>query len=651
MKYKGSSCFAICILIFLIGNQPVWSQNNVGIGTKEPNSNAVLQIVAPTGDQGLLIPTLTTAQREATAFTSRLGTAENGLMVFDTDLNVFFFWMNDQWQPIVSGNATTFLSAGEGIQITEDSIISNIGDTDSTNDITNATLAEGDLSGTFPELTIVPNAVTTEKIADASVNSVKIANNTILPQDLQSPGAGKVLITTSGGTVFWENQSLFGITFLQEGHVYIGNSSNQPSALEIRGDGRILIGNSTSANAVNVSGDISLNSTGNAQINENAVGSTELQNLSVTTNKLADASITSAKLGNNAVESIKIIDGAVTTAKLANDGVDATKIADGAIENIHISATAAIDGSKINPNFGTQKASSAITEATDAPNTLTTKGYVEGLEVGITRIAALAAGNIIIGNGTANQAVSISGDATMDATGELTLTSNAATTLGLGLLAFQAADAVNITGGTVNATLSGDGSSITDLNADNIASGTLDEARLPTISGIEGIYGGSGQYIESVTVDATGRITAISANVPPSDRRLKENIQSLDNSLEKLLQLNPSQYQWKDPQKEGVSYGLIAQELAKVYPELVKKRSDGYFGVNYMELIPVLIKAVQEQQLQIEELKAEHAQTPQPLSDTEVELQNLKTENNQLRQEIETIKKALGLTEKASLNN
>ncbi|WPP49608.1 tail fiber domain-containing protein [Catalinimonas niigatensis] len=641
MKYKGSSCFAICILIFLIGNQQAWSQNNVGIGTNEPNSNAVLQIVAPTGDQGLLIPTLTTDEREATAFTSRLGTAENGLMVFDTDLNTFFFWINDQWQPIVSGRASQFLLAGEGIEITEDSIISNIGDTDSTNDITNATLAEGDLSGTFPELTIVPSAVTTEKIADASVNSVKIANNTILPQDLQSPGAGKVLITTSGGTVFWENQSLFGITFLQEGHIYIGNSSNQPSALEIRGDGRILIGNSTSANAVNVSGDISLNSTGNAQINENAVGSTELQNLSVTTNKLADASITSAKLGNNAVESTKIIDGAVTTAKLANDAVDATKIADGVIENIHVSATAAIDGSKINPNFGTQKASSAITEATDAPNTLTTKGYVDGLEVGINRITPLAAANIIVGNGTANQAVSISGDATMDATGELTLTSNAAATLGLGSLAFQDAGAVNITGGTVEA----------DLNADNIVSGTLDEAHLPTISGIEGTYGGSGQYIESVTVDVRGRVTSISANIPPSDRRLKENIQPLDNSLDKVLQLSPAQYQWIDPEKEGTSYGLIAQELAEVYPALVKKRSDGYFGVNYIELIPVLIKAVQEQQLQIEELKSERAQIPQPLSDTEVELQNLKTENNQLRQEIEVIKKALGLTEKASLND
>lgn len=627
MKYKGSSYFAICILIFLIGNQQAWSQNNVGIGTKEPNSNAVLQIVAPpTRDQGLLIPTLTTDEREATAFTSRLGAAENGLMVFDTDLNTFFFWINDQWQPIVSGRASQFLSAGAGIEITEDSIISNIGDTDSTNDITNATLAAGDLSGTFPELTIVPNAITTEKLSDASVNSVKIANNTILPQDLQSPGAGKVLITTSGGTVFWENQSLFGITFLQEGHVYIGNSSNQPSALEIRGDGRILIGNSTSANAVNVSGDISLNSTGNAQINENAVGSTELQNLSVTTNKLADASITSAKLVDNAVVSEKIRDSAVTTSKIENDAINADKLADGSITNIHISNTAAIDGSKINPNFGTQKASSATTEATDAPNTLTTKGYVD----------ALNREDLTAGSGITTF--------TYDGTSEASVAVNAGASL-----AFDAGGALQIgeeaiTDSNISPTAEIAGTKISpDFGAQDIQA---DDA----------VFNGKVTSATTVVTDDANILTTkgyvddeIAAAA--SDRRLKENIQPLDNSLEKVLQLNPAQYQWVDPEKEGVSYGLIAQELAEVYPGLVKKRSDGYFGVNYIELIPVLIKAVQEQQLQIQELKAERAQISQPLSDTEAELQSLKVENNQLKQEIEVIKKALGLTEKALLND
>lgn len=616
MKSIGGNCFAIFILISLFGHQQAWSQNNVGIGTREPNNNAVLQLVAPEGDQGLMIPALTTAEREATAFTSRLSATENGLMVFDTDLGAFFYWMNDQWQEIFSGNTAQFLSAGEGIEITEEGLITNIGDTDSTNDITNTTLAEGDLSGTFPELSIVPEAITTEKIAESAVTSEKIANNTIRPQDMLSPGAGKVLISTSGGTVFWENQSLFGITFLPEGHVYIGNSSNQPAAVEIRGEGRILIGNNTSANAVNISGDISLSSTGNAQINENTVGSTELQNLSVTTNKLEDGSVTSAKLVDNSVVAEKISDGAVTTNKIANDAIDAAKLVDGAITNIHISNTAAID---------------------------------------VTKISPLAAGNIIVGNGTANQTVLISGDGTLNASGELTLSNNITTrnNLGLGSLAVQNADAVDITGGTVDATLSGDGSNITNFNADNIVSGILDEERLPTTGVIAGAYGGSGEYIESVAVDDRGRITAISANVAPSDRRLKENIRPLDKSLEGVLQLKPSQYHWKDPKKKGESYGLIAQELAEVYPHLVRERNDGYFGVNYIELIPVLIKAIQEQQQQIEMLQAERRHTTlQPNDKPEVQatLQDLKSENEQLKQEIEMIKKAIGLTEKALLD-
>ena len=56
-----------------------------------------------------------------------------------------------------------------------------------------------------------------------------------------------------------------------------------------------------------------------------------------------------------------------------------------------------------------------------------------------------------------------------------------------------------------------------------------------------------------------------------------------------------------ETKKENI--GLIAQDVEKAFPQLIDKNKDGYLGVRYTELIPVLVKAIQEQQTQIEQLK------------------------------------------------
>ncbi|MDD4738290.1 MAG: tail fiber domain-containing protein, partial [Candidatus Pacebacteria bacterium] len=86
-----------------------------------------------------------------------------------------------------------------------------------------------------------------------------------------------------------------------------------------------------------------------------------------------------------------------------------------------------------------------------------------------------------------------------------------------------------------------------------------------------------------------------------SDIRLKENISNVENSLSKILKL------------QGISYNLIgnedkrlgfsAQELQKIYPELVKEGSDGYLSIDGTGLIAPLVEAIKEQQREIDELK------------------------------------------------
>jgi hypothetical protein len=80
-----------------------------------------------------------------------------------------------------------------------------------------------------------------------------------------------------------------------------------------------------------------------------------------------------------------------------------------------------------------------------------------------------------------------------------------------------------------------------------------------------------------------------------SDRRLKENISPLDDSLEKILQLQGVEYDWKDKRvfSDKHQIGLIAQDVEKVYPEVVVTDSKtGLKAIAYAQLISPIIEAI-----------------------------------------------------------
>jgi len=89
-----------------------------------------------------------------------------------------------------------------------------------------------------------------------------------------------------------------------------------------------------------------------------------------------------------------------------------------------------------------------------------------------------------------------------------------------------------------------------------------------------------------------------------SDARLKSNIISLGSTLAKLLMIDGKSYTMKSNESKS-KIGLLAQDVQKVFPELVKttNNEDKTLSVNYQGLIPVLINAIKEQQKQIKELK------------------------------------------------
>lgn len=105
-------------------------------------------------------------------------------------------------------------------------------------------------------------------------------------------------------------------------------------------------------------------------------------------------------------------------------------------------------------------------------------------------------------------------------------------------------------------------------------------------------------------IRAAGDITAYYS----SDERLKENITNIKEPLQKLSYINGVEFDWITKEgihsNEGHDVGVIAQQIEKVLPELVTDRENGYKAVRYEKIVALLIEAVKEQQLQIDELKS-----------------------------------------------
>ena len=113
-----------------------------------------------------------------------------------------------------------------------------------------------------------------------------------------------------------------------------------------------------------------------------------------------------------------------------------------------------------------------------------------------------------------------------------------------------------------------------------------------------------------------GTISATSTTITGiSDVRLKENIVDLDDGLDAVMSLKPRKFDWKEGKGKDIKgdRGFIAQEFETVFPDMIQEWKDKppegeepYKAVN-ANLIPTLVKAIQEQQAMINELKAKVA--------------------------------------------
>jgi hypothetical protein len=214
-----------------------------------------------------------------------------------------------------------------------------------------------------------------------------------------------------------------------------------------------------------------------------------------------------------------------------------------------------------------------------------------------------------------------------------------ATTLGSSVVTSSLTSVGTITSGTWSGSFGAvSGANLTSLNANNIATGTVATARLASgtadattfLRGDSTWASAAVSITNNITTDATfyplftsaisgsivgantsstkltfnpssGLLTSTDYN-SSSDVTLKENFTQIVNPLDIISQLDGFGFSWKDTKEK--SYGLSAQQVETVLPDIVRVRPDGTKGINYLNLIAFLVEGIKDLKEEVRQLKS-----------------------------------------------
>ncbi len=498
-------------------------------------------------------------------------------------------WDGSAWTP--SSDSFNVYTAGTGVDITN-GVVTNTGDTDASDDLTTASTAGGDASGAFASLTV-------EALQGNAVSAAAPATDEILKWDgsAWTPSSDSFNVYTAGTGVDITN------------------------------------GVVTNTGDTDASDDLTTASTAGGD----ASG--------------AFASLTVEALQGNAVSAAA----PATDEILKWDGSAWTPSSDSF--NVYTAGTGVDITNGVVTNTGDTDASDDLTTASTAGGDASgafASLTVEALQGNAVSAAAPATDEILKWDGSAwtpssdsfnvytagtgvditNGVVTNTGDT--DASDDLTTASTAG---GDASGAFASLTVEALQGNDVSAAAPDNGEVLTwdgsvwapdTLTSSNV---TFNSSLIPDTDNTYSLGNGTFRYTE--VFSAVGLINT-------SDIRAKENIEDISYGLEELLQIRPVSFEWKDENLPGRKLGLIAQDLQGVMPEVVKthatvidpetgeKREEELdrYGVFYSDLIPVLVKGIQEQQSQINSQQTR----------LEEQEQRLESQQQQLDQQAEMIR-------------
>ncbi|MBR2648369.1 MAG: tail fiber domain-containing protein [Sediminibacterium sp.] len=476
-----------------------------------------------------------------------------------------------------------------------------------------------------------------------TINGFDLSANRILTTDNINEGNSNQYFTntrartalTGGNAINYNNSTgIISSNFSITGQPYLSYAATtgQLTANAIDLSGTQVTGTLAAARFGALTGDIT-NTPGSYTtiINTGAVTTAKIADNAITNAKLQNSSFTlgstSISLGTNpttiagltsitATSFIGTLTGNASTASTATtlqnarnfsitgDITAAAQSFNGAT-NVVLSSTLA--NTSVTPaTYGT--ATSVPTITVDSKGRITNAGATTITGVS-TLGSSLNSANIIIGNAS-NQAtaVAMSGDVSISNTGATTIASSAITGTKIANGAVLLTKLENIATGTFLANISGSSAPPTAVP---IPSGILNQNTIQ--SGASFNISGNGTIGTNLTVGGTATISSLTAAavtstagglLTGSDKRLKNRISDIELGLKEIMELRPKKY-FYNVDSSNIRYGLIAQEVQSIIPDIVKplSKEKDLLGI-YMDGINViLIKAIQEQQKLIQELE------------------------------------------------
>jgi len=335
-----------------------------------------------------------------------------------------------------------------------------------------------------------------------------------------------------------------------------------------------------------------------------------------------------------AAEDMANVSSSAIAGRLANDSIATSKIAAGAlptdvtVTNDNVVSNAAIAGTKISPDFGSQN---ITTTGTISSNDITIQDQQPRLNFvdnaapsgGIHNpdyLIQVDGGSFVIHDSTnvrnsfrinpdghVDLPLNVDCGAGIDVTGNITVTGTVdgrdVAADGTKLDGIESGATADQTGAEIASALNGQDIKTTGI----IGRDSNDYINFTDNTHLDVYINGNNEFRFEADGDfhADGDVIAQSSTTA-SDRRLKENIEVIPNALDKVQALNGVSFDWKKTGEK--SAGVIAQEVQEVLPEAIKevtpvKGGDSYLSVNYNALTSILIEAIKELKAEVEELK------------------------------------------------
>jgi hypothetical protein len=438
--------FTLLLLAFL-----GWSTANaqVGIGTKTPNTNSILDLRST--EKGVLIPRMTTADRNAlgTRLSTSADALEKGMQVFDTSLNALFFWDGTKWVNFSSkwaldaSNVSTnlsFLSDGTTARPTGTQFV--IKDDGKVGIGTSAPTQALDVNGTtksnayiFPNLVNDTSPIITAREVPANQGGTGGAKTELIlfhNNDTSDP-SGPDQITLRAPFLSFQTYTDFNVSGIDNdagynermvvtptGNVGIGTVTPSTKAvLDLSSNSRgLLIPRMTTAQRVGIlpnnTTDLGLQVydtttaslwywNGTAWVNAVSNTYTAGTSMNLSGNEFQRAALTGDVTAAVNSNTTTIADLAVTTAKLANNAVVSGKILDNAVTEVKIGTNAVTTTKIANSAVNSAKIADGTIASVDISNDAVTSAKIADANVTMPKIAQSGAtsGQVIKWNGSA----------------------------------------------------------------------------------------------------------------------------------------------------------------------------------------------------------------------------------------------------------